>query len=167
MIDFILATAKFVLSNWQRFLIGGMIVVWSIIAFEGFVKIALNKVIKNKSIKGGILALLSLVLAFPATACYLWLENIAFNYYWIAYTTISIVTVITYWVYEHFGIRLSFKWLRDKIGLLIKNIFDKIYSGKEVNVKQEISTIYNDIKKEVVNKAKKSKKAQNSDLDKL
>ena len=170
MIDFIMATAKLILTDWQRFLVGGMVVVWAIITFEGFIKIALNKIFKNKTLRGIVLALFSLVLVFPATAFYLWIENISFDYYWFAYPTFGVATVVTYWVYEYLGIRLSVKWILEKIGLLLKNIFDKIYSGEKVVVKEEISNIYNDIKKNVVKKAKKEKKVvktKNSDLDKL
>ncbi len=167
MIDFIISTANHILTDWQSYLIGGMIVVWAIITFEGFVKIGLKRLFKNKTLRGFVLAILSLILVFPATAFYLWIENVSFNYYWFAYTIFGIATIVTYWVYEYLGIRLSVKWLLEKTGLLIKNIFDKIYSGEKVVVKDEISTIYNDIKKEVVKKSKKEKKAQISDLDKL
>lgn len=163
MLNFVVSTTKLLLADWQRFLIGGIIVISAIIAIEGILKIAMFDKIKNKTVKKVLLAFTSIVLVFPVTAIYFWLEKIAFTYYFYGVAVLSVLTVLSYWAYENTAFRNLVGFVGKKILLKVKNILDKAFTEDNVNVIQEIDKAYKDLKTETKNKVQ----SKSSDLKNL
>ena len=103
--DKFIAVLQHGVMNWQTVLTGGFIMACAIIFFIGVFKKAVFNKVANKSLRKLILSSMSLILAFPATALYFVIEGIAFEYFWYAYAGVSMLTVITYWLYENYLFR--------------------------------------------------------------
>lgn len=98
--EFFVTAIKVALSVWQRAVIGGAIVVSSLIVFLGILKSVFFDKIKNKGLRKTVLALMSLVLILPFTAIHFLIDRINFDYYWIACALLAPVVIIVYWLYE-------------------------------------------------------------------
>lgn len=117
------------LQNWQKALVGGIVVVSAVIVIMGALKFLFNK-INNKLLRKSLLAFSSVLLAMPATAIYFVSANISFDYYWIGYAMTAFATIITYWFYENTCLRdLIQKIGTLTIGRLWGMLIEKI-SGK-------------------------------------
>lgn len=117
MIDFskylTLALAAF--ENWREVGLNALIIVCSIIAFLGGLKVIPQvKTFKSKYKLGFkvIFGLGSLVLVLPAVAICLWLGGYSFDLYWYCVYPLFIVMPFVYFVYENTG----FRALINKIG---------------------------------------------------
>lgn len=155
--DFIFSTTKMILQNWQNYWLGGILVVFAIVVFEGLLKkYFLDKVIKNKLVRKIILSFLSIALAFPSTAIYLFIEKISFDYYWYGVVTFILLTIITYWVYENTGARNAIHFIGKNTLLKFFTIGYKALIDNTVNVEQEFT-----------NESKKLKKMAKTELSKV
>lgn len=164
MFNFMITATKYVLADWQRFLIGGLIVISAIIAIEGILKAVLFNKVKNKTLKKVLLAFSSIALVFPTSAVYLWLEKIPFDYYWYSVLVLSILTVLSYWLYENTAFRNLFSFVSKKILIKLRDILDKAFSSDTTDLTKEISTAYAELKKDT---QKKLSETKNTDLKNL
>lgn len=94
-----------VLENWQRVVIGGAIVVCSLIVFLEILKGFTFDKISCKPLRKSLLALTSLILILPFTAVYFVIDKIDFQYYWVACIALAPVVIIVYWLYETTNLR--------------------------------------------------------------
>ena len=143
MLEFCLNTTKLLLTNWQNYLIGGLVVVSLIIFVVGCFKKAVLDRIKIKLLRKVLCAVTSLIFVFPATSIYLFLENIPLEYYWYGYTIFALFTILTYWAYEHFGARSLLHFLGATTWSGIKGMFRKVFikvlTDEKANIKDELT----------------------------
>lgn len=110
MIDYLAPIVQGALANWERTLVGGAIVISSLIVFLGALKPILFDRIKNKDVRGTLLFVTSLVLVLPFTAVYLVMYRLIygvnfFEYYWVTCIALMPATVFVYSLYEHTHLR--------------------------------------------------------------
>jgi hypothetical protein len=163
MIDFIVATTNGIFANWERFLIGGVIVVCAIIVLEGLLKKFLIGKIENKLLRKVILSLTSLVLVFPATAIYFVSDNIPFDYYWFGCIVVAVLTIITYWLYENTALRNAIAFIGNKTIVKFATIlYNAVTKNEEPkDVRSELYTATQELKKAT------KKKLNETDITKL
>lgn len=109
--DFIVKYASLFLANWQRALIGGIVVVSVVITLIGILKKACIDRIANKSARKVILAFSSVILSFPITALYFLADGINFNHYWVGAGLDAVAVIISYWLYENTLLRNFFHYV--------------------------------------------------------
>lgn len=97
--------AKVLLHNWHRAAMGGIIVACSVIFLMGILKKFVFNRVQNKLARKILLSFCSVVLTFPVTALYFVSDNINFQWYWWGCLLTSILTILTYWLYENTGLR--------------------------------------------------------------
>ena len=122
MTDWIASFVEYALCNWQSLLVGGVIVVCSVIFLMGcFKNLFLNK-IKHKLVRKIVLSFLSLVLVLPATMVIILYKGLSLDYFWVLYAMNSVGTILTYWLYENTG-------LRNLISLIGRNTVSKFFKS--------------------------------------
>lgn len=160
--EFIINTTQFVLSDWYRFLIGGIIVVCAIIVLEGLLKKAFLGKVQNKLLRKVLLAMASIILVFPATALYFVSDNIPFDYYWYGCVVVAVLTIITYWLYENTALRNGIAYIGNKTVVKFATVlYYAVKNPDKVDVKNELYETNKQLKKTVKDKLK------NADLTKL
>lgn len=105
---------RVLLANWQEAVIGGVILACSVIFLMGLAKKAGIGKIKNKHLKNAILYFGSIVLVFPLTAFYLFVNGINFRWYWWACLLTAGLTTGIYPFYENSGVRAFVHWVGGK-----------------------------------------------------
>lgn len=117
---------KALLQHWKQVLLGGAIIVSTVIVIMGMVKRLFNKV-RNKYLRKFLLSFTSVILVLPALAVYFLAEEINFKYFWVGYGISVVATIVTYWFYENTCLReLIGKIGSLTIARLIKFIAKKI-----------------------------------------
>lgn len=160
--EFIINTTKLVLCDWYRFLIGGIIVVCAIIVLEGILKKAFLGKVANKLLRKVLLSMASLALVFPATALYFVSDNIPFDYYWYGCVVVSVLTIITYWLYENTALRNAIAYIGNKTVVKFATVlYYAVKNPDTVNVKNELCKTNKELKKAVKDKI------QSTDISKL
>ena len=159
--EFVINTTKLVLTDWYRFLIGGIIVVCAIIVLEGLLKKALLGKIKIKLLRKVILALMSIVLVFPATAIYFVSDKIPFDYYWYGCVVVACLTIITYWLYENTALRDVIAFIGNNTVLKFFIVLINAIKNPNKDIKTELYATNKQLKKTVKDKLEKT------DLSKL
>lgn len=143
--------AEILLQNWQRAVMGGIIVACSVIFLMGIFKKLIFDKIRNKLVRKVVLSFCSVLLVFPATALYFISDNISFDWYWWACLFASILTIVTYWLYENTG-------LRNLIGLIgeltvskwLKVLYVALMDGKNnADTKNQLTMTTEQLKEEV------------------
>lgn len=109
--DFIVKYASLFLANWQRALIGGIVVVSVVITLMGILKKTCIGKIANKNVRKVVLAFSSVILSFPITALYFLADSINFNHYWIGAGLDAVAVIIAYWLYENTLLRNFFHFV--------------------------------------------------------
>jgi hypothetical protein len=109
--EFIAKYASLIFANWQRALLGGIIVVSVVIVLLGCLKGALINKITNKLARKIILAFSSVVLVFPLTALYFVVDGINFDHYWLGSAMNVVLTILAYWAYENTALRDFIHWV--------------------------------------------------------
>ena len=89
--------------NWQKALMGGVIVPCTVIFLMGILKRLLDntQLFANKNVRKAFLSFVSLALTFPITAFYFLADGISFDYYWVGCILTCLATIVTYWLYEN------------------------------------------------------------------
>lgn len=110
MIDYLAPIVQSALTNWQNTLIGGIIVISSLIVFLGALKPALFDKIACKTLRKALLFVASLVLVLPFTAVYFVAYRMLyginfFEYYWVTCIALMPATIVVYALYENTGLR--------------------------------------------------------------
>lgn len=158
MLDYIAKIATVFFANWQRALLGGLIVISTVITLVGALKmIAIDK-IPNKLVRKIVLAFSSVVLAFPITALYFLGDGINFEYYWVGSGLCSVATILVYWLYENTGCRNLIHYVGSlTVGKFVKYIARGIVASdgntktsNEVILKEMTSELKNEVKAHVV-----------------
>lgn len=148
---------QLIVENWQRVLIGGVVLTCSIIFVVGVIKkYVVDKFITNQKVRKLVLGLLSLVMALPATALHFLIDGINFDYYWYGCVGTALGTIFMYWVYETTPLRDTIHSVGGKtVGKLwdvIKvALFTKASNKATVAA---LSAATNEIKEEVLNDLK-------------
>lgn len=106
-------------ANYQDILVCGLIMVSAIIVAIGLLKPLLFNKIKNKHIRGSVVAFANVAACFATVFVYFLLKGIPFDYYIIAATALSISCIVIYWLYE-------FTRLRSLIGLIGNIVLKKV-----------------------------------------
>lgn len=133
--------AGLLLANWQRALLGCIIVVSVIITLMGVLKkVAFDK-IGNKLLRKFLLAFTSVLLSFPFTAVYFLADKINFDHYWIGACLNALATIVTYWLYENTLLRNFIHFVGKKtiikfIEFIAMGIVSKKANSKEETVEQ-------------------------------
>lgn len=112
--DFFVTAVQIALANWQRTLIGGAVVICSLIVFLGSIKELVFGKIKNKNLRKSLLAFTSLALVLPFTAITFLIDRINFDYYWYACAMLAPCVIIVYWFYENTNLRALIQTLGEK-----------------------------------------------------
>lgn len=110
----ILLMLQVLLANWYTALTGGVILACLVIFIMGVAKKAGLGKIKNKHLKKAILYFGSIVMVLPTTAFYFLIDGINFRWYWWACLFTSILTTITYCLYENSGVRAIVHFVGEK-----------------------------------------------------
>lgn len=160
--DWILYNARFVLSNWQIVLVGGICVVGVIMFLMGVLKKSLVNRIKNKMLRKTVLSFLSVILVAPSTLVQILCEELPFSQFWVIYTINVIATIVLYWFYEGTHIR-------ELLALIGKNVL-KIFVGCLSNTEKDLQESLEDAKDKATETAVntiKEHKYNEKDLDNL
>lgn len=112
--EFFETAIQVALANWQRAVIGGAIVVSSLIVFLGALKSIVFDRVKNKYVRKSLLAFTSLALILPFTAIYFLIDRINFDYYWVACIILAPTVIVVYWLYENTNLRELIKKIGEK-----------------------------------------------------
>jgi hypothetical protein len=145
---------EFIKPNLSNFIVEGVIMVSAIIAFMGILKKYFFDKIQNKTIRKIFLSLTSLIFAFVGTAIKFLVEGKNAEHYLYMAIPIAISTIVVYWFYESFGIRQGVHKLGNltlnKVWTMLLNILKKVFSGKKVNVANEVLAGLDTVKKSVI-----------------
>lgn len=119
--DWIIATANYILSNWQTVLIGGACAVSIVVFILGCIKPLIKRWIPNTTVCKVIFAWLSVILNIPATAVSVWIEGLPDEHFWTLAVINAVGTILVYFVYENTALRNGMHWLGKKIITLLFN----------------------------------------------
>ena len=122
MVDWIVTNSRYVFSNWQLVLLGGVIVVGIVMFLMGLFKKFISDKIKNKDLRKAVLFFSSIILAAPATLVYMISNGIGLEYFLCLYLVNSVLMIVFYQFYEC----TSFRKLLSLIG---KNAVTKYYNA--------------------------------------
>ncbi len=148
--EFIAKVATVFFANWQRALLGGIIVISTVIAILGILKKVLINKISNKTVRKVVLAMSSIVLVFPITALYYVGDSINFDWYLIGCGLCAVGTILVYWIYENTALRNFIHWVGNlTIGRLIQYIALSIVNSNKNNNTTVLQEITSELKKEV------------------
>lgn len=130
---------QLVISDYQKILTVGAIMVSAIIVFIGVLKPLLFNKIKNKLLRKSLLAFSDVLFSFAATAIHFLIEGYTWEYYWISAIGASIGCIVTYWVYENTCLRNLIEKLGwaalmkfAKIGLMILGVEENKVVGEAI-----------------------------------
>ena len=154
--EFVINTTKLVLTDWYRFLIGGIIVVCAIIVLEGILKKAFLGKVKNKLLRKVLLAMASLILVFPATALYFVSDKISFDYYWYGCTVVAILTIVGYWLYENTALREAIGFIGNKTVVKFATVLYYAVKHPEKDIREDLYSTNKQLKKVVKDKLDKT-----------
>lgn len=157
------------IAKWQTVLLGGIILACAIIFLTGVLKKLIVGKIGNKLLRKVALSLLSLVMVFPATALYFVSESVSFEYYLYACVGVSILTVLTYWLYENTGLRNLIGLIGEKTVGKYFNVLVASFTAKKSNAetKNELTSATADLKATVKEEVASSIKANTNTDDDL
>lgn len=157
------------LENWQDVMIGGSIMVCSIVVIMGILKKAILGKIPNKLVRKVVLAFSSIVLAFPVTAIYFFAQSINFKYYGWGCGLVALTTIIVYWLYENTCLRELISLIGEKtIVKLIAVIADSfVKKSKKEELQEQLSESTNELKLSVDNEISAAIKNAKDDLSNL
>ena len=143
--------AEVLLGNWQDAIVGGTIVTCSVIFLLGILKKLFLGKIRNKLLRKVVLAFSSIAMVFPTTAVYFLSDNISFDWYWWACGGMSILTIVTYWLYENTGLRNLIAFIGEAtVSKWAKIIFSAfINKGDNATTKNQLTMTTEQLKDEV------------------
>lgn len=141
------------LDNWQQAVIGGCIMVCSIVVLMGILKKAILGKIPNKLLRKAVLAFSSIILAFPVTAIYFFAESIDFKYYGWACLLVAVATVIVYWLYENTCLRNLISLIGEKTVVKFASVIIASFTKK--SDKEETQKMLSDATEELKNTVNK------------
>ena len=155
MLEFFSKYAGLLLANWQRALLGGVIVSSTVIVLLGVIKKFLINKISNKLVRKVILAFSSVILVFPLTALYFLGDEINFDHYWLGSAMNAVLTILVYWLYENTALRDLIHKIAYAVGnkfavYFAKRITDIDSKDANANVK-ELKEMTNSLKSDVAN----------------
>lgn len=170
--EFFVTAMQVALANWQRVVIGGAIVVCSLIVFLGAIKPLIFDKIACKPLRKSLLALTSMALVLPFTAIHFLIDRISFDYYWYACILLAPTVIIVYWLYENTNIRLLIKNLGEKTWNKWLVLFAAgIVEENNEKVKAQALSTSKETKKYIAQELKKAsvlaQKNKDEDLDKV
>jgi hypothetical protein len=155
-------------ANYQDIIVCGLIMVSAIIVAIGLLKPLIFNKIKNKNLRGSVIALTNVVACFLTVFVYFLINGIGFDFYVLAATSLSCLSIIVYHLYEYTR-------LRDLIGLIGNIALRKVakfsifaLTEEDVEaVKAEAKKVGQELKIETKNKLKKVDVKVDKDLAKL
>lgn len=147
--EWIIACARYFLSDWRSLLIGGVVVVGVVIFLMGVLKKTFINKVKNTIARKVILSWASVVMTLPATAVSIFCNGYDFQYFWGIFAVNAVSTILIYWFYENTA-------LRDALALLGKKTIGMIVA---VYTKEDAKTVVKDINQEAENLLKSSLKS--------
>jgi hypothetical protein len=156
--------------NWERALMGGVLVPCTVIFIMGVMKrlLAKTRLFTNKNVRKAFLAFVSLAMAFPITAFYFFADGISFDYYWLGCLGNCMLTIVTYWLYENTCLRNLIHVIGEKtVGKYweaIKVIISEKQNEKALSHSLAMTT---DELKDVVKKEIKRQVKEDNDLEGL
>ena len=134
----ILQSMSLVVSDWQSFLVGGIVVVGVVMFLMGVLKSTVFDRIKNKMLRKTLLSFVSVILVAPSTAVYMFSKGWEWSWgsFMILYMVNTVATVVFYWFYEG-------THLRELLSLIGKNTVMKWVNvlkggGSLVEVAEEV-----------------------------
>ena len=92
-------------THCQGILVCGLIMVSAIIVAIGLLKPLLFNKIKNKHIRGSVIAFTNVAACFGTVLVYFLLNGISFEYYIAAAVSLSVSCIVIYWLYEFTRLR--------------------------------------------------------------
>lgn len=126
----------------------------SIIFVVGFLKLVLLNKIPNKELRKSILAFTTVLFSFASTAVYFVINQVDWNWYWLASAVMTVISIVAYWFYENTNLRT----LIHKIGYFtidkFATIAKKFIDGKDVT--NDIKTATNELKELTKQELKKA-----------
>ena len=138
-------------TYWQEALLGGIILVTTIIGLVGFLKKIMFNKITNKLVRKILLFFTSILLAFPAVAVYLWAEGFGFDLYYWQVAAVAVCTVVVYALYENTGARDFKEFIEEKtLGKLLEALRIVIAEGKSNKELQKTIKDINKANKQVI-----------------
>ena len=155
--------AEVLFQQWQRAVIGGIIVACAVIFLMGILKKFVFQKIHHKLIRKVVLSFTSVVLVFPATAIYFLSDGIDFKWYWWACLFTSILTIIAYWLYENTGLRNLIGLIGERtVGKWFQVFYIAFIGAKETaDTKDQLAMsteqLKDEVKKEIHTKVKEDK----------
>lgn len=155
MLEFLSKYASLLFANWQRALLGGVIVSSTVIVLLGVLKKFLINKISNKLVRKVILAFSSVLLVFPLTALYFLGDEINFDHYWLGSGMNAVLTILVYWLYENTALRDLIHKIAYTVGnkfavAFAKRITDTSANTEKANV-AELKEMTNSLKNDVAN----------------
>lgn len=120
MVDWIISNGKFILSNWQIVLVGGIVAVSVVIFLMEILKKTLVDKITNKDLRKFILFFVSLILSAPVTLVDLIYNGIPLERFWVLYI---IYTMCMVFIYQFYACAYVKKLLGIAGGKILKTFF--------------------------------------------
>lgn len=153
-------------ANYQDIIVCGMIMVSAIIVAIGLLKPLIFNKIKNKHIRGSALAFTNVAACYLTVLVHFLISGTDFEFYVLAATSLSIMCIVTYWLYENTR-------LRNLIGLLGRIALRKVaklsvfaLTNEDVEaVKAELKKTGNELKAQTKSEIKKSAAKAREDKD--
>lgn len=153
-------------ANYQNIIVCGMIMVSAIIVAMGLLKPILFNRIPNKYIRKTALALSSVAACYLTVLVYFFIRGINLDVYVIAATALSVMCIVTYWLYEN-------TCLRNLIGMLGGIVLKKVLKAslfalttEDIEaVRTELKKTGEELKTYTKNELKKAAAKVNEDKD--
>lgn len=96
---------EYFMANIETMLPMVIMMVSALIVFIGTLKPILFNKISNKDLRGVLLSLTSVVLAYVSVAIVYLIKQYSFDHYWVAGSVYCGVVIVVYWLYENTKLR--------------------------------------------------------------
>ena len=164
--DFVMSAFQTAQLFWQNYAIVGAIMVSAVIVFIGMLKPFIFNRIKWKPLRKATLATANILFSFVAVAVYFWAFGKNWDFYWGASAMTSVGSVLTYFLYESYGLRDAIH----KIGNLVIDKAAKIaklwLNNSTHNViEEEIKNAATEIKSVATKELKSARKKSKNDKE--
>jgi hypothetical protein len=164
--EIIVSVAKKLFAEWQTLAYVGAIMVSTVITLIGILKPIIFDRIRCKLLRKMLLATSNIVFSFLATAVYFLVDGRNWEWYVCASWVTAITCVLTYFVYENYGLRDGIH----KVGTLAINKFGKILyliwrRESPTKIDAEIEKAHNELKATVRTEIKPTKKSNKKDKE--
>lgn len=161
--DWIVTNGRFILSNWQLILIGGVVAVGVVIFLMGLFKKFIADKIGNKDLRKAVLFFSSIILAAPATLVYMVSNGMSLEYFLALYLVNAVCTVVIYQFYECSAIRKVLSFIGEKA---VTRYFNAYIGSTDKTLEESLKSVAKQVNTETKTVLKAAKSRYKDDLEK-